>query len=193
MIERDGEKFEVNLRLCVDPAATCTKDADFTAIGVGGKDKDGYLYILDLKLLRLTSDKWIKEMYDLLDKWNLKTLHLETVGFAEELKTTIKNKFNTYYPVSIRDYKPTNKTSKKERIESGLEPLMSNGMLFMSTFLGGMETLVDQFNFFPAETEKDDGLDVIQMLNEVCIKSGSNRNNVVPINKNVNKIWGGMR
>lgn len=194
LIERDGEKREVSLRCVIDPAATCNKESDYTCIVVGGKDSDGYLYVLDLKLLKLPSHKWIKEMYALLTKWDLKGIHLETVGFANELKQTIRSQFNNdgYFPISIRDYKPSNKTSKKERIESGLEPLLSNSMLYLSTYLGGLTALVDQFNFFPAETEKDDGLDGIQILNEVSIKTKKGEK-VVPISKYVNKKWGGMR
>ena len=133
-------------------------------------------------------------MYELLRKWGLTAIHLETVGFASELKNTIRSKFNDdkCFPISIRDYKPSNKTSKKERIEAGLEPLMSNGMLYLSTFLGGLNPLIDQFNFFPSETEKDDGIDVIQTLNEVCIKTSS-KGKVVPMSNYVNKKWGGMR
>jgi predicted phage terminase large subunit-like protein len=167
----DGEFVEVTLRMCIDPAATCNKDSDFTACVVGGKDEHGNLYVLDLKVWKLPVDKWVREMYSLLDKWHLKGIHLETVGWFVTMKDSIKKYFGEYYPISIRDYKPTSKTSKKERIEAGLEPLMTNGMLYMTSWCMTSQEVQDQFNFFPAETVHDDAPDVVQQLNEVSIKT----------------------
>lgn len=187
----EDDIVEVSLRMCIDPAATCTPDADYTAIAVGGKDIDGNLYIVDLRVMRQTSDNWIKTMYEMLSRWNLKATHLETVGFASELKTTIRNKFNQYFPISIREYKPGVKSSKKERIEAGLEPLINNGMLYFSSLIFKKSEIVDQFNFFPSEAIKDDAPDVVQMLNEVCLKTAKTSNKVVPMDKYINNRWGG--
>jgi hypothetical protein len=44
---------------------------------------------------------------------------------------------------------------------------MTNGMLFMSNYIKSNNEIVDQFNFFPADTVHDDAPDVVQMLNEV--------------------------
>lgn len=189
----EGKKSEVALRMCIDPAATCNPDADFTAIAVGGKDAEGNLYVVDLRVMRKTSEQWIKVMYEMLTKWNLRATHLETVAFASELKVTIRNKFNTpgYFPIAIREYKPGVKASKKERIEAGLEPLMSNEMLYFDAHIFNNSEIVDQFNFFPSESIKDDAPDVVQMLNEVAIKTTKSSNKVVEIDKFVNSRWGG--
>lgn len=183
---------EVNLHFCIDPAATCTPDADFTAFAIGGKDSEGSLYVVDFALMKLTSDNWIKKMYDYLIKWNLRAVHLETVAFAVELKNTIRNKFGEYFPISIRDYKPSTKTSKKERIETGLEPLINNGMLLLCNHAFQNIEACDQFNFFPSETVKDDLPDVIQQLNEVSKKTLKVTNKVTNISDYANSRWGGF-
>ena len=187
-----GEELkEIKLHCVVDPAATCNKNSDFTCITVGGKDKQKNLYVLECKLLRVASDKWIKEMYSLLDKYELQAVHLETVAFAVALKDVIRNKFNEYHPITIREYKPTQAASKKDRIESGLDPLLSNKMLFMTTWLASFNELTDQFNFFPSDTVHDDGLDAIQTLNEVS-KPMLDANNHQQTQK-VNTKYGGFR
>jgi predicted phage terminase large subunit-like protein len=193
-IEKEkGTRVEIALHFCIDPAATCTPDADFTAFGVGGKDSEGNLYIVELLVMKKTSDGWIRKMYEVLDKWNLKAVHLETVAFASELKNTIRLKFNKegFYPISVRDYKPGVRTNKKERIESGLEPLIANGMLYLTASAFRNSEIQDQFNFFPSNTVKDDAPDVVQMVNEVSKKTQP-LSKVVPINKNINNRWGGF-
>jgi predicted phage terminase large subunit-like protein len=200
-IEHHGNKWtikvgeevrEVKLHCVVDPAATCNKDSDFTCIVIGGKDKNKNLYVLDLKLLRVPSDKWIHEMYQLLDKYEVQAVTIETVAFAVTLKDAIKGKFGQYHPVAIRDYKPSQASTKKERIESGLDPLMSNGMLYFTNWLGNSAELVDQFNFFPSDTVHDDGLDAIQMLNEVSKPIIDATMNKQP-NYKINTRYGGYR
>ena len=187
----EEKKVEVNLRMCVDPAATCNPDSDYTAIAVGGKDSLGRLFIVDLRIFKVTSHTWIKKMYEMLDNWNLKTVHLETVAFAAELKNTIRdNFFKSHYPISIRDYKPGVLASKKERIEAGLEPLARNSMLFLPLSAFNHSEISDQFNFFPSDTVKDDAPDVVQMVNEVAKKTNVTDNKIVPMNK-YNKRWGG--
>lgn len=189
--QAEGKRTEIALRMCIDPAATCTPDSDYTAFGVGGKDAEGNLYIVELLVMKHKSGTWIKKMYEVMSKWYLTTIHLETVAFAAELKVTIRNSFNNpgCYPISIRDYRPGVLKSKKERIESGLEPLASNGMLYLPASANRNSEISDQFNFFPSDTVKDDAPDVVQMLNEVCKKTATNK--VVPINKNINTRWGG--
>jgi predicted phage terminase large subunit-like protein len=182
---------EIVPMLVIDPAATCNKDSDYTALAIGGKDKEKNLYILDVRLFKLPPDKWIREMYKLLDKWHLKSVYLETISFAAILKDTIKRYFTEFYPISVRDYKPTQKSSKKERIESGLEPLLTNQMLFMTTWCKSNTELVDQFNFFPAETVHDDGVDAVQMLNEVCKPTLQMSDKQRIVTKQHNKKYGG--
>jgi predicted phage terminase large subunit-like protein len=183
---------EVKLHCVVDPAATCNKDSDYTAIVVGGKSQDKRLFVFECKLFRVPSEKWIHEMYKLLDKYKLKAVHLETVAFAVALIDVIKAKFPEYYPVAIRQYKPSQSSTKKDRIESGLEPLLENGMLYMTTWLASYTELVDQFNFFPNDTVHDDGLDAIQTLNEVARPILDGTMNKAPQAK-INTRFGGYR
>jgi predicted phage terminase large subunit-like protein len=183
---------EIVPMMVIDPAATCNKDSDFTALAVGGKDKDKNLYILDVRLIKASPDKWIREMYKLMEKWNLKSTYLETISFAVSLKDTIRQYYKEFYPISIRDYRPTQKASKKERIESGLEPLMSNNMLYMTTWCKSNNELVDQFNFFPSETVHDDGVDAVQMLNEVCKPTITNHDKQKVSVTHSNSKYGGV-
>lgn len=167
LIKRGDEKpRKVRLICVVDPAASCSIDADFTAIGVGGVDYDGNLYILDLRLGKWQIHQWVKVLYELLDKFNLDAVHIETVAFQLTLIQTVRSFFTTYRPVALLEYRPGN-TKKEDRIEQTLSPVFSNSMIFFSTFLGGNTQVKDQIMYFPRKTMKDDAVDVISMIKEI--------------------------
>lgn len=172
-LREEGEEqervVEILPQIAIDPAATSNKNSDFTAIVVGGRDHDKNLYIFDCIPMRDPPDKWIRKMYEYLIKYNLKAVNLETVSYFVTLKDVIKRYFGEYFPISIRDFKPTSAQTKKERIESALEPLLTNGMLYCATWVKSNKEVQDQFNFFPNDTVHDDVPDVWAQL-ALCTK-----------------------
>ncbi len=185
------ETLDIMPSMTIDPAATYNENSDYTAIVVGGKDKKGNLYVLDLWCGKEPSVKWVKRAYDMCRKWNIKRIHLETVAFANELKTTFQLLRPNDYPVYVADVKPKSMTTKKERIENGLQPLTENGMVYVQPWMSKLEYVTEQFDFFPSESVKDDVPDAFQMLNEVTKTPAKLKGQEKLCRMPINSRWGG--
>lgn len=192
LYETSKERLDIVPNIVIDPAATANTRSDYTAIVCGGKDKHGNLYLLDMWCGKETSSKWIQRVFDMCRKWNVKRVHLETVGFATELKTTFKLLMPKDYPVAVLDYKPKVGGGKKDRIENGLQPMMENGKILVMPWMSKLEYVTEQFDFFPQETMKDDVPDAVQMLNDVA-KILSTKVDNSNKHLNVNNRYGGIR
>lgn len=191
LYKKKDETLDIMPSCVIDPAATYNEASDYTAIVIGGKDKRGNLYILDLWCGKESSVKWVKRAYDMCRKWGIKRIHLETVSFASELKTTFQLLRPTDYPVYVADYKPKSRITKKERIENGLQPLTENGMIFVQPWMSKLGYVTEQFDFFPSESVKDDVPDAFQMLND-CTKTPSQYKGQENLCRmSINKRWGG--
>lgn len=190
--ETEKERLDIVPHIVIDPAATSSDKSDYTAIWCGGKDRNGDLYLFDLWCGKESSVKWIKRVFDMCRKWNIKRVHLETVGFAKELKTTFRLLMPADYPVAVIDHNPTGRTGKKERIENGLQPMLDNGKIYSMPWMSRLDYVTDQFDFFPQETVKDDAPDALQMLNEVA-KVMSLRLTNDNSHLQVNNRYGGLR
>ena len=193
--ETKGFSRFVKLHLVVDPAATYSKRSDFTAIGVGGYDDLNNLYLVDGKLVKVHTDAWLNMVFDLCEKWGIRVVNLETVAFAATLKVVIQRMFKERFPVTVRDYKPVNFVSKKDRIENQLEPLIKNGMFYMGAPIAQFAEVQDQFNFFPSESVKDDFPDMIAMLAEIAKNTNQKTHGDRPRKRqkrHFNKVYGGL-
>jgi len=182
---------EVRLRMAIDPAATSNAHSDYTCIVVGGMDSEGNLYVVDMYLGKEPFSKWLDAMYGMLDKWKLSAVTIEAVGFQKQLINSIRDRFNTYRPIQIREYK-TEQTNKHERIEAALQPLFSSGKFFMNQTLSTKQGLKDQFNLFGRPTVKDDAPDAIAILKEISVPTNSKQQPFNPHKTNVNTRYGGF-
>ena len=81
---------EVRPILFVDPAASLNDTADYTVIGVGGVGPDGRLYILDVRMGRWLTSQTISKVFELVDKWMLRSVTVEAVGFQVALVNSLK-------------------------------------------------------------------------------------------------------
>ena len=167
------ETLRVTPKLALDPAATANKDSDYTAIAVGGADKYRNLYIFEGFVGKWTTNQYIEKVFELLRKYKLHSFHLEVVGFqatvAERFKDRwLHDKTGKYYPVTIHFWKPPRNRDKHERIEAGLQPLISNGKLWRVPWLGQNTEIVNQFDYFGKPSVKDDFPDVVEILSEIC-------------------------
>jgi hypothetical protein len=192
LYEVKNERLELTPTMVVDPAATHGERSDYTVMTVGAKDKNNFLYILDIWCGKEPSTKWLNRMFDMCRKWNIHRVHLETVGFATELKTTARLLMPQDYPIAFADYKPKSGNGKKDRIENGLQPMFDTGRVFAMPWLSKLTYLTEQFDFFPAETVKDDAPDTFQMLNEVCKAPKHRLSNDSPTNTRYNTRFGGL-
>lgn len=154
--------------LVVDPAATIGEDSDFTAMVVGGKDVQGRVFVVDGVLGKWTSEKILENLYRLADKWSLRAVHIESVGGFAHFVQYVRSAFNRYRPIVLNEYKPTWVQGKKEvRISNALEPLITNGLLYLPGYIKTNTEITDQITFFPRRTIHDDFPDCLAALAEL--------------------------
>lgn len=162
-------------RLVVDPTSTASKKSDFCAMAVGGKI-DEKLIAVDFWMKRVKPEVWLGKMYELINKWNLHEAVVEMVGGFKILELTIRrmwvNDPDTYRPIAVKSYSPpTNMGDGKiQRIETILSPIVSNGLLYLPLHASRNEELSKQFRFFGKDTTKDDGVDVLAILDEKALR-----------------------
>ena len=163
-------------RLIIDPTSTASKKSDFCAMVVGGKI-DSKLIAVDFWMKRVKPEVWLEKMYELINKWNLYEAVIEMVGGFKILETTIRNMWvnnpDKYRPIAVKSYNPpTNMGDGKiQRIETVLSPIVSNGLLYLPLHASRSEELSKQFRFFGRDTTKDDGVDVLAILEEKALKT----------------------
>ena len=163
----DGTYKRVQPQLFIDPAATVSATSDFTVLGVGGYDEDKNLIILDMVIGRLQPSQVTDELFKLCDKWRLHRVTVEMVGGFKLYSHVINTEMRRIGKIlAIADYRPPHNLNKKARIEAWLEPLLTNGMLYISNGLAMNVELRNEFTLFPRG--HDDVLDVIAALAEIC-------------------------
>ncbi len=179
--------------IMVDPAISEKKNADYSVLTVGGQDADRNLYIFDIIFGRFPPDKLVDNLYKLVDKWQCKVAHIETVSFQQSLIYIIRNSFKKYKPIVLNEYRP--KGEKKARITTYLEPLFSNYCIYIEKRLGGITELMEEITYFPQATIKDDIIDTFAMIAEVTTPTAKKqtKRNVVSITTATNWKYGGIR
>lgn len=178
--------------LVVDPAATIGEDSDYTALVVGGKTQDGRVMCIDFAMGKWTSEEILKNMYRLADKWHMNHAYIESVGGFAHFVEFVRSAFIRYRPLVLHEYKPVWTQGKKEvRISNALEPLITNGLLYLPYSVTSNYEARDQLTYFPRSTIHDDFPDVLAALSE--LSKAPARKPVNTLDKTKNKKFGGYR
>ena len=178
--------------LVVDPAATIGEDSDFTCMCVGGKDRLGNLIIVDARMGKWLAEDILKNMYELLNRWNLNAATIESVGGFAHFVQYVRGNFTRYRPVVLNEYKPVWTQGKKQvRIENALQPLFENGMIYLPSYIAHNFEMKDQLMFFPRKTIHDDFPDTLATLSELAKVPQPKPVNKLQKYKNV--VYGGYR
>jgi predicted phage terminase large subunit-like protein len=183
-----GEKLvDIRPYLVVDPAISQKKDADNSVVMVGGIDYERNLYLLDFVCGKMLPNILIDNLYSLADKYKMSVAYIEVVAFQQALIYMIKQKFNEYRPLALKEYKP--KGEKQARITTNLQPLFYNGQVYMMQWMKTHKELQNELAFFP--TVHDDLLDAMSMIVETAVPSVSPKKKRIRDNFVVNKRYGG--
>jgi predicted phage terminase large subunit-like protein len=150
-----------------------SRDSDFTAMTLGGFDRDGRLYIIDCKLGRFTPEEVIKNIFELhrdypqiIDFKIEKDAHARVLLPFLQREMSKRQRFPTVWPIPRDTH-----TSKKHRIR-GLRPWFKAGILVFSQGLSAFvkTELLTEVARFPSESAgvHDDILDTLadQMQNQ---------------------------
>lgn len=163
-VEKDLDKSRLTVVGAVDPSLGRDNKANASAIMSLGKDKDGYLYVLDADIRRRTPDQTIKEIlrYHQIRDYQMFAVDANVFQefFKDELAKTSR-KVGLYLP--CKGIKT--RADKKLRIE-GLQPLVKAGMI---KFKKSQYTLISQFLQHPLGD--DDGPDALQLAVGLVRKS----------------------
>lgn len=89
-----GSKMPSSLYMTVDPAASLSRDADYTAMVVAGQFEDKRIRVVDYFHGRVTPDQLIDELFKLVVKWNLHRVGVESFAFQKTLQYGFKNEMH---------------------------------------------------------------------------------------------------
>src|SRR5215472_3596665 len=144
----------------MDPAS---KNSDFTAINVHGFDRDGRLYILDLRHGRFTPEEVIREIFDVYRRWRPIDFKIEKEAHARVLLPFLQREASKrqQFPVMV-PIKRDNRTSKQQRIK-GLQPWFRGKIVRFAEDLPSRQAILLEIAQFPSESAgcHDDILDTL--------------------------------
>jgi len=129
-----------------DPAWSKSKSACMSVILALGIDKDKNIYVLEYFDSKITPNELVAKNISYIQKYTPKKVSLETTAAQVFLLTLFKNALrdrNEY--VSFVEYKP--KGDKAERLISTIEPVMSEGKLYIKYGMNEMERQLFDFPF----------------------------------------------
>ena len=133
--------------------------SDRAAIIWAGKDKQGYLYIMDVMMARCHPDKLIELIIAGAMKYHskLKSVTIETVQFQAMFKDEVaKRGLTAGIQIPINEF--NDKTPKEIRLR-GLIPRIKNRYI---KFRKDQTVLLNEFRRFPKGS--DDGMDAVNMI-----------------------------
>jgi predicted phage terminase large subunit-like protein len=174
-IDEEVETIDLRPFAVIDPAISTKKTADYSVVMVGGVDSERSLYVLDFRFGRWLPNELIKNTYDLLDKYDMVAVHIETVGYQLALIQMFKAAFVKYRPISLIQYKPQGK--KEDRIKYHLQPIFDNNQIFLQGWMKNCQELMDELNYFP--TIHDDIVDAMSMVVEVSNPTKQEKKKVI--------------
>jgi predicted phage terminase large subunit-like protein len=164
--ETDLRGLKLNKFICVDPAISENKEADYTAMVCIGVDANNDWYILDIWREHCLPKKMIDQIFYWDDKWKPISTGIETFAFQKVLKYFLQDemrKRNHFIP--IKELGSTER-SKEERIK-GLQPRYESGSIFHSSMLPNLDYLEDELLRFP-KGKNDDVIDALSSCLELA-------------------------
>jgi predicted phage terminase large subunit-like protein len=139
-------------------------DNDFTVLTVGGFDRDGRLYIVDIRRGRFTPDQVIWHIFDIYQRYpSVIDFKIEKDAHARVLlpflqrEASKRQRFPTMVPI-----KRDTHVSKQQRIR-GLQPWFKTGIIRFADDLGCKTDLILEIMQFPSQSSgvHDDTLDTL--------------------------------
>ena len=152
-----------NLYLSVDPAHSLSRDADYSAFVVAGMFQDRRIRVVDYVRRRVVPSDLVDIVFELVAKWKLHRIGIETFAFQKTLKYEIQRKQREkgkFFQVDELGRKNTGKgepiLSKEARIRR-LQPYFEQGLIELRR---DMQELVDEITAFP-RGKHDDLIDAL--------------------------------
>lgn len=145
-------------------------DNDYTVLTVGGFDRDGRLYVTDIRRGRYTPDQVIWHIFNIHQQYRIVDFKIEKDAHARVLlpflqrEASKRQRFPTMVPL-----KRDTHVSKQQRIR-GLQPWFKSGIIRFADDLGCKTDLILEVMQFPSQSSgvHDDILDTLcdMMVNQ---------------------------
>ena len=139
-------------------------DNDFTVLNVHGFDRDGRLYVVDIRRGRYTPEQVIWHVFDIYNRWPAvidfkieKDAHARVLLPFLQREASKKQRFPTMVPI-----KRDTHTSKQQRIR-GLQPWFKAGIVRFADDLSCKTDIILEIMQFPSQSSgvHDDVLDTL--------------------------------
>lgn len=169
-----GTPHPSSLYLAVDPGLSLSRDADYSAFVVAGKFNDHRIRVVDYVRRRVVPSDLVDIIFDLVKKWKLHRVGIETFAFQKTLKYDIeRNQRDRKLFFSIDELKAGRsltgeKTINKEARIRSLQPLFEQGLVDLRP---DMSEMVDELLSFP-RGKYDDLIDALSRCITYLVPSG---------------------
>lgn len=158
-----GTAHPTNLYLTIDPAHSLSRDADFSAFVVAGMFPDRRIRVVDFARKRVVPSDLVDVIFELVKKWKLHRIGIETFAFQKTLKYEIQRKqreTGIFFAIDELGRSGTGRgehvLSKEARIRR-LQPYFEQGLIELRA---DMQPFVDELLSFP-RGKYDDCIDAL--------------------------------
>jgi len=172
-----------SLYLTIDPAIALGRDADYSALVVAGMFKGYRIRVVDYRHLRLAPDSLIENIFDLVKKWRLHRVGIETFAFQKTLKYDLhrqQRERGIFFSIDELGKRHSGRgeqiLSKEARIRR-LQPYFEQGLVELRM---DMQELCDELLSFP-RGRHDDLIDALSYQLDYLVPS---QNRVAPVVEN---------
>lgn len=162
-----------SLYMTVDPAISLSRDADYTGMIVAGQFNDKRIRVVDRVHERLIPSQLVDKIFEMVQKWKLHRIGLETFAFQKTLKYEIQRQQrerNIFFSVDELGKRHSGKgeqiLSKEARIRR-LQPYFEQGLIEIRR---DMHDLADELLAFP-RGKHDDLIDALSYQLDYLVPS----------------------
>ena len=162
-----------SLYLTIDPAISLGRDADYSALVVAGMYNDRRIRVVDAVHRRLIPSELVEKVFELVKKWNLHRIGIETFAFQKTLKYDIQRKqreTGIFFSIDELGKRHSGRgeqiLSKEARIRR-LQPYFEQGLVEIRS---DMSELRDELLAFP-RGKHDDLIDALSYQLDYLVPS----------------------
>ena len=178
-----GTEIPSSLYLTVDPALSLSRDADPSGLIVAGQTPARIIRVVDYVHLRLMPHELVDKIFELVEKWHLLRIGVETFAFQKTLKYDIqaeqrrRNRFFSIDELGSRRGGKEPLLTKEARIRR-LQPYFEQGLVEIRS---DMKEIENELLAFP-RGRHDDLLDALSYQLDYLIPSypGSRPKEILP-------------
>lgn len=165
-IDEDLKHLQLAKFMCIDPAISLEKSADYTAFVIAGVDYDNNIYIIHIDRGHYQPSEIVRKIFEYHNRYGLEGTGLETNVYQKTLKYQINDEMRAKrVDINLIELKNNINTAKEDRIRA-LQPRYEQGTIYHrknDTMTGELEF---QLLRFP-KSKNDDIMDAEASLLEI--------------------------